>query len=164
MAQYSFVTLWRIDAPIDAVYEAIRDYQAWPAWWPSIAAAKQLQPGDADGVGEAVEFTFRTRLPYTLRFRMTTTSVRPPSELDGRAEGELEGTGRWRLARDGSGTSVTYYWDVQTTRWWMNLLAPLARPAFKWNHDQVMEDGRRGLVKLLARGTASRPTAGAPTA
>ena len=163
MARYSFVTSWRLDAPIDAVYEAIRTYQAWLSWWPSIAAAKQIRPGEADGLGEVVEFTFRTKLPYTLRFRMTTTNVKPPAELDGRAEGELAGTGRWRLAPDGDGTRVTYFWDVETTRWWMNLLAPLARPAFRWNHDQVMEDGRRSLAKLLVRRSATRTAAASTT-
>lgn len=147
---YSFVTNWRFDAPIDVVFDAIRDYQAWPSWWPSIAAARRVRAGDADGIGETVAFTFRTRLPYKLTFLMTTTRVQRPTELDGRASGELAGTGRWRLATDGDGTRVTYYWDVRTTRWWMNLLAPLAKPAFKWNHDQVMEDGRRGLARLLA--------------
>jgi hypothetical protein len=163
MAQYSFVTHWRFDAPIEDVFEAIRHYQAWPSWWPSIKAAKQVRPGDAEGIGETVEFTFRTKLPYTLSFLMTTERVQAPTELDGRASGELAGTGRWRLARDGEGTKVTYYWDVSTTRWWMNLLTPLARPAFKWNHDQVMEDGRRGLIRLLAREAAGRSqaTAGA---
>ena len=85
---------------------------------------------------------------------MTVTSAKPPTELDGRAFGELEGTGRWRLSAENGGTKVVYYWDVQTTKWWMNLLAPLARPAFKWNHDQVMEDGRRGLGRLLVARTA----------
>jgi hypothetical protein len=155
MAAYSFVTRWRIDAPPEQVFEVIRNYAAWPRWWQSIAGAKQLRPGDPNGIGETVEFTFRTKLPYTLSFLMTTTSVNPPTELDGRAEGELAGTGRWRLSADGSGTRVTYYWDVSTTRWWMNLLAPVARPVFKWNHDQVMEDGRRGLERLLARRPAN---------
>jgi hypothetical protein len=31
----------------------------------------------------------------------------------------------------------------------MNLLAPLARPAFRWNHDYVMHNGAVGLAKLL---------------
>jgi hypothetical protein len=157
MATYSFVTRWRVDAPPEQVFEVIRTYAAWPSWWPSIAEARQIRSGDANGTGETVEFTFRTKLPYTLRFMMTTTNVQSPAELDGRAEGELAGTGRWRLAADGDGTRVTYYWDVSTTRWWMNLLAPVARPVFKWNHDQVMEDGRRGLERLLARRSAEAP-------
>jgi hypothetical protein len=31
----------------------------------------------------------------------------------------------------------------------MNALAPLARPAFAWNHDWVMRNGGRGLAGLL---------------
>ena len=36
MASYSFVTIWKIDAPIDTVYGAIRDSLAWPSWWPQV--------------------------------------------------------------------------------------------------------------------------------
>lgn len=153
MADYSFVTTWRFRAPIEQVWAAIRDYQAWPSWWPAIAEAKRIAPGDADGVGDIADFTFRTRLPYQVRFLMTTTHVKPPAELDGRATGELEGTGRWRLTTEGEETLVRYFWDVRTTRWWMNVLAPLARPAFAWNHDQVMESGRAGLTRLLSKTT-----------
>jgi hypothetical protein len=32
----------------------------------------------------------------------------------------------------------------------MNLLSPLARPLFKWNHDVVMGWGAEGLKKRLA--------------
>ena len=38
---------------------------------------------------------------------------------------------------------------IQTTRPWMNGLAPLLRPAFEWNHDWVMKSGGRGLAELL---------------
>jgi hypothetical protein len=41
----------------------------------------------------------------------------------------------------------------------MNLLAPIARPAFAWNHDQVMRSGLVGLQRRLrrnGRATAAR--------
>ena len=80
----------------------------------------------------------------------------PEGERGGpRRNNITEGTGRWRLTPDAGGTRVTYYWDVRTNRWWMNALAPIARPVFRWNHDQVMADGRRGLTRLLAH----RPSA-----
>jgi hypothetical protein len=91
MAVYSFVTTWHFDAPIEQVWQSIRNYQAWSSWWPSIAEARQIAPGDTTGVGESVEFAFRTRLPYQLRCRMTTVRIVEPRELDGRAEGELQG-------------------------------------------------------------------------
>jgi hypothetical protein len=31
----------------------------------------------------------------------------------------------------------------------MNLLAPVARPLFKWNHDQIMRQGAEGMARLL---------------
>jgi uncharacterized protein YndB with AHSA1/START domain len=156
MASYSFVTVWRFHAPVERVWAAIRDYQDWPSWWPAIAEARRVTAGGPDGTGEVACFTFRTRLPYRVRFAMTTTHMREPFELDGQAAGELEGTGRWRLSTEGEETVVRYEWDVRTTRWFMNLLAPIARPAFSWNHDQVMESGRRGLEGLLARTPAGR--------
>jgi hypothetical protein len=44
---------------------------------------------------------------------------------------------------------VLYEWDVHTTKAWMNLLTPVARPFFKSNHDYVMRNGGEGLAKLL---------------
>jgi hypothetical protein len=84
-----------------------------------------------------------------VRFEITTTLVDRPSVLAGRAVGELEGTGTWRLLEDPPVTAVVYEWDVATTRAWMNLFAPVARPVFRWNHDWVMRNGGIGLADLL---------------
>jgi hypothetical protein len=46
-------------------------------------------------------------------------------------------------------TAVLYEWNVHTTRAWMNLLAPVARPVFAVNHDYVMRHGGEGLARLL---------------
>ena len=43
-------------------------------------------------------------------------------------------------------TAVTYEWNVSTTKTWMNLLAPVARPVFAYNHDMVMRWGGEGLA------------------
>jgi hypothetical protein len=44
---------------------------------------------------------------------------------------------------------VVYEWNVATTRPWMNVLAPITRPVFAWNHDWVMRNGGEGLARLL---------------
>lgn len=75
----------------------------------------------------------------------------PPELLESRAEGELRGTGRWRLADGEDTTDVTYEWLVETTKRWMNVLAPIARPAFSWNHDVLMKDFAKGLA-IATRG------------
>jgi len=80
---------------------------------------------------------------------VTTTRVEPPQVIEGRAEGELSGIGRWRLYEADGVTAVLYEWSVATTRAWMNLLAPVARPFFEWNHDWVMARGGEGIAELL---------------
>ena len=149
MSDYAFVTQWWFDAPIERVWEAIRDSDRWPEWWRSVVSVEKIRPGDADGVGDVRRYTWRGRLPYSLTFDMTTTRVDAPHRLEGSAAGELAGAGIWRLASEESGTAVRYDWNVTATKRWMRLLAPLARPLFAWNHDAVMADGERGLRKLL---------------
>ena len=149
MPQYSFLTTWCLEAPRDQVWDAIYESERWPEWWRGVVAAARLVEGDPSGVGQVSRYTWRSRLPYDLDFEMTTTRVDRPRLLEGRAEGELAGTGRWRLFQDGDITAVVYDWDVRTTRPWMNLLAPIARPVFAWNHDYVMRAGGKGLARHL---------------
>jgi hypothetical protein len=69
--------------------------------------------------------------------------------LESSARGELEGVGRWELKEMERFTRVTYDWQVRTTKSWMNLMAPLARPAFSWNHNVIMDEGGRALAERL---------------
>jgi hypothetical protein len=90
----------------------------------------QLDGGDADRVGSRYRIAWRSRIPYELEFDFT--------------------------VRKGV-TAVLYEWHVGTSKRWMNLLAPLARPVFEYNHDVVMRWGGEGLarrlgVRLLAAG------------
>jgi hypothetical protein len=48
---------------------------------------------------------------------------------------------------------VRYDWKIRTTRWWMNLFAPIAGGFFKSNHDFVMRSGLEGIrTRLGVRG------------
>ena len=80
---------------------------------------------------------------------MPITRVDRPQRMDGAAVGELTGTGSWRLYEDDGATAVLFEWRVQTTRWWMNVLAPVARPVFRWNHNRLMRSGGHGLARRL---------------
>jgi uncharacterized protein YndB with AHSA1/START domain len=149
MADYEFATIWRLDTPIERVFELIHDVERWPSWWPSVLA---VEPLAADPGGrERYRFTFRGRLPYLLRFDMVMTRDDAPTALAGSATGELEGTGEWSLREEGSGTQVRYDWRIRTTRWWMNLFAPLpfVDAIFRLNHHAVMRDGLAGARRAL---------------
>jgi uncharacterized protein YndB with AHSA1/START domain len=149
VAGYRFVTEWQLRAPIADVWQAIMASEEWPAWWKGVVRVDELTPGDEAGVGGKRRYVWRSKLPYTLAFDMETTLVEPLSRLEGKASGELEGTGVWEFSEAGGVTTVRYTWQVKTTRPWMNLLAPLLRPAFAWNHDYVMKAGAEGLARLL---------------
>jgi uncharacterized protein YndB with AHSA1/START domain len=152
MASYSFLTTWCLEAPRQPVWDAIWDSDRWPQWWRGVVAAQTLVEGDETGVGQVGRYTWRSKLPYELAFEMTTTRVERPHLLEAQAVGELAGTGRWRLFEDDGETAMTavvYEWNVTTSRRWMNLLAPIARPVFEWNHDWVMRNGGEGLARLL---------------
>jgi hypothetical protein len=156
VADYRFLTTWLIDAPVEPVYDAIYDAAAWPSWWRGVRRAEQLEPGREDGVDRLWAFTWRSKLPYDLSFRLRVTRVERPWRLEGDADGELIGAGRWRLYRAPEGTAVTYEWDVRTAREWMNRIAPIGRPAFAWNHDAVMRQGADGLARLLGARLVAR--------
>jgi uncharacterized protein YndB with AHSA1/START domain len=149
---YEFVTSWRIEAPVDRIFDVLRRPETWPGWWYGLEQVDVIEPGDDAGVGAVRRFVFRGQLPYRLRFFMRQTRQERPTLLEGQAWGELEGTGRWTLRPDGAATAVRYDWCVSPTPAWMRRLAPLARPAFVWNHDWVMRQGEIGLKRLLASG------------
>jgi Polyketide cyclase / dehydrase and lipid transport len=149
MAEYHFVSTWQIQAPVERVWDEIYHAERWPSWWKYVSVVEELEPGAPDGVGKRLHLLFRTRLPYQLGFDLRTTRVQPPTTLEAEAIGELEGTGRWTFTPANGGTLVTYNWDIRTTRWWMNLLAPVARPAFKWNHDELMREAGESLARRL---------------
>ena len=149
MSTYNFITIWRVAAPIDNVWNEIYHASEWPTWWRGVESVVELRKGDDNGVGSVYRYTWKSKLPYRLSFDMQTTRVEPPLLLEGIAIGELEGRGLWRLATEGSETIVRYDWNVETTKRWMNLLAPIARPLFDWNHDVVMGWGAAGLAQRL---------------
>lgn len=149
MAHYSFLTTWLLDSPREPVWEAIHDQESWPQWWRGVEEAEELRPGTEDGLGSVSRLVWKSLLPYRVEFEVTTKRVERPYLLEGHAVGELDGVGRWRLYESDGVTAVLYEWNVSTTKPWMNLLAPFARPAFEWNHDWVMSHGGEGIARLL---------------
>lgn len=149
MAEFNFVTTWRIAAPLSEVCDAVSQCDHWPRWWRGVERVEVIEPGDERGIGSLRRFTWRGRIPYRLNFDVRVTRIVPLTLLEGHASGEVEGVGRWCFAHDGHATTVRYEWRVRSNRTWMSLLAPFARPLFKWNHDQVMRQGAEGMARWL---------------
>jgi len=149
MANYSFISIWELRAPIEDVWALISQSMSYSEWFPYVAEATSLTPGDKSGVGSVVHTRWTSALPYSLDFVMRTTRVEQPRLIELVASGDLDGTGRWELSERGDVTTVRYEWNVSTTKRWMDLVAPLAAPAFGWNHAVVMQAGGEGLAACL---------------
>jgi uncharacterized protein YndB with AHSA1/START domain len=147
--QFNLVSEWRLAAPVDRVWAELMRPDDWPQWWRAVKRVETLAEGGARGVGAVRRLTWGSALPYELTFEMRATRVEPMTVIEGRASGELDGTGRWTLTPDGNGTLVRYDWQIEVTKPWMRTLAPLLRPAFAWNHNVVMGWGYDGLRRRL---------------
>lgn len=146
---YSFITTWKIKAPVQQVWAVLYNQEDWPTWWKGVIAVKPLIDGDEHDIGKKMRYSWKSFLPYTLSFDMTSVAITPLTYMEGKATGELEGVGKWFFTEEGGITTVCYTWEVNTTKKWMNVLAPVLKPAFKWNHDVVMRWGAEGLAKKL---------------
>lgn len=149
MSAYKFVTTWRIKAPLDKVWNEIYYSEKWPEWWRGVEEVIELKKGDDLGIGSVRRYTWKSTLPYRLRFDIETVRVEPMTVIEGIARGELSGRGVWNIKVEGDYVTARYDWKVDTTKTWMNLIAPLARPLFRWNHNIVMSWGAEGLAKRL---------------
>jgi uncharacterized protein YndB with AHSA1/START domain len=146
--RFDLVSEWRLASPLERVWHELTRPQDWPSWWRAVRSVQSIKDGDANGVGAVRRFTWGTALPYTLSFEMTATRVEPMSIIEGRARGELDGTGRWTLRPEGTGTYVRYDWMIDVTVPWQVTLAPILRPLFAWNHSVVLG---WGYIDLKAR-------------
>ena len=150
MSEYEFITVWNLDASVEPVWNEIKQSETWSEWWKGVIRVQELTPGDGDGLGSIRRSTWKSALPYTLEFDSEIVRIEHHKLIEARAFGELEGTGLWQFFDEGNDkTRVQYDWRVKTTKPWMNFMAPLARPFFKWNHDVIMRWGEEGLKRRL---------------
>lgn len=149
MAEYRFSTLWRVEAPLQIVWDILAHPDMWPNWWKSLEQVVEIEKGDIRGIGALHRYTWKGALPYRITFDIHVVTIKPLHSLEGVASGEVEGIGLWSLFYDGTDTIVRYDWQIRTNKRWMNYLAPIAAPLFRWNHHSVMREGAKGLACKL---------------
>lgn len=148
-SEYHLLTIWRIAAPLAQVYDVIGDSMHWPEWWPGAEKVEQTVAGESNGINSIRRYSWQGDLPYPVTFEVRATRIEALVAIEGFARGDLEGTGRWHFADDGEACIVRYEWHVRCTRWWMRLLAPLARRMFIRNHVRLMTQGAEGLARRV---------------
>ncbi len=150
MAEYSFITTWQLNQPVERVWGAINAAEDYPRWWPNILSYECLTPDNPRGVGAQGKRVVHGILPYSLEYVTTITKSDCPRELAFDAVGDLVGHGRFVFRPHRDGTEVIIYWDVTTQGRWLNRLSPLLKWLFAWNHNYVMQRGEKGLAAWLS--------------
>lgn len=149
MSEYRFVTTWRLKAPIEAVWERILESEGWPDWWKGVEDVVELVKGDEDGLGNLRRYTWKSALPYRLIMDIKSTRFVRHQTIEGVISGDVEGQGNFHFSQEGEVVTLRYEMTVRTTKLWMGLIAPLAKPLFRWNHHVIMRWGGEGLARSL---------------
>ncbi|WP_210544777.1 SRPBCC family protein [Rhodoferax sp. PAMC 29310] len=145
---YHLLTIWRIQAPLATVYAAILDSLRWPDWWVGAQYVKQTVVSSGNGINNVRRYAWQGELPYAV-FDGCATRIERLVAIEGRAQGDLDGIGRWHFFQRGAHSELHYEWHVHSSRWWMNLMAPMVRPLLIRNHNLLMTQGSDGLARLL---------------
>ncbi len=151
MHHYSFLSIWKIQAPLTAVWDTIYASEKWPDWWDDIEYVIELKEGDENGIGSIREYSLKSPLGYPINFRLELLQNVHFHFLEGKVTGDLSGKGSWRFYKDRTFTVAEINWEVKTTKWWMNLCAAILAPFFKWAHAFVMKKGEKALQRKLEK-------------
>lgn len=144
LTHYVFKSIWHVDARADDVLSVLNDLGSYPAWWPEIREVRSLG-------GARFEVVARSFLPYELRFVSDASDGQTVANvIDARLSGDMEGRVRWTVEEREGGCRLTYDQEVTTHKRLLNVLAPVARPAFKVNHGLMMRHGQAGLRTYMA--------------
>jgi uncharacterized protein YndB with AHSA1/START domain len=147
--QYVFIDEWDVDAPQEAVFEALADARTYPQWWKPVYIDVQ-----ADGPpepGRVSQQHFKGRLPYTLHTTSEIVRLERPNSFAVEVVGDLTGTGLWKLTPRDGGVHVHFDWRANADRPLLRILTPVLRPIFRWNHNWSIARAREGLEPFARR-------------
>ena len=148
--EYVFIDEWDVDAPQEAVFDALADARTYPEWWKPVYIGVKHE-------GECTLQHFKGRLPYHLHTRSRIVELDAPRVVAGEVDGDLRGFGRWTLTdAPGGGTHVRFDWRVYADKPLLRALTPVLRPAFRWNHAWAIARAREGLKPYAQARAAER--------
>ena len=106
--QYNFVTVWKIEAPIQEVWDTIYDTENMPNWWKALLKVEVIDKGDQNGVNAVFKQTWEGKLPYQLSLLSRNEAIDYLKSIEITASGDLEGKGKWTFSEDGAIVTVQY--------------------------------------------------------
>jgi quercetin dioxygenase-like cupin family protein/uncharacterized protein YndB with AHSA1/START domain len=151
---YLFVDQWDVAARPEAVFDALADARTYPLWWRPVYLDVA-----ADGpvrVGSQSRQHFKGRLPYHLHTSSVITELEPSRRIAVDVTGDLRGRGVWTLTPTARGIHVRFDWQVHADRKLLQILTPVLRPLFRWNHNWAINAAMRGLEPYARAARALR--------
>jgi hypothetical protein len=148
LTEYHFLERWHAGAPPDAVWDLVADPRTYARWWSEFVEVTPLN--DIEGVGSRVAVHVKAALPYHMRFELESVRYDRPHAAEVRVQGDLVGLMRWLFTPYAGGTYLVFEEEVRTGKQLLNVLAPLGKPFFAWNHRSMMRHGQQGLNRALA--------------
>lgn len=142
-AEYVFIDEWDINAPIEAVFNALADARTYPEWWKPVYL--EVETTGPPVVGRISMQRFKGRLPYHLHTTSEIIRLEPPREFEVKVKGDLSGRGVWTLTPRDDHVHIRFDWRVNADRPLLKLLTPLLRPLFRWNHSWAIRRAMEGL-------------------
>jgi hypothetical protein len=155
LTEYHFLERWYAEAPPEAVWDFVADPRTYTRWWPEFREVTSLN--DIEGVGARVAVHVKAVLPYHMRFELESVRYEQPHAAEVEVRGDLVGRMRWLLVPYAGGTYLVFEEEVRTGKRLLNVLAPLGKPFFAWNHRVMMKHGERGLREALPARPAAAP-------
>lgn len=149
---YHFITTWRVPSTVEEITQVIGDAPALVRWWPSVYLdVKEIEPGEANGLGKVVGLYTKGWLPYTLRWQFRVTEVRHPLGFTLVATGDFVGRGIWTFRQEGPEVVIIYDWKISAEKPILRYLSFIMKPLFSANHHWAMRMGEESLRLELAR-------------
>ena len=147
--EYVFVDEWDVDAPQEAVFDALADAHTYPEWWSAVYL--EVEGDRTPQVGAVTRHEFKGRLPYHLKTSSEIVAMDRPNSFEVSVVGDLTGHGVWTLTpRDGR-VHVRFDWRVLADRPLLRILTPVLRPLFRWNHNWSIQRAIEGLEPYAQR-------------
>lgn len=137
---------WSYDRPVEVVWSAIADVDAYQRRWPWLTRfdARSL------GTGERWRCELHPRfVPYRLRIHIEITHVEPRRRLEAEVTGDIVGRAAVDLAQVGTATEVRLMSELAPQRGLVQAVSRLMPWMARAGHDWVLSTGARQLGRAL---------------
>jgi len=147
---YLFHNSWKINAPVELIWNELINFKKWPAWCEGLESIEPLGQFSSLQEGNQVKSMWKGILPYTITFNAEIKDFTLYSFLSFSVTGDLHGNGTCHFLSGNDFTNIHFTWNVSTTKLWMRMSSPLIRPLFIENHNRIMDQGLIGFKRMIS--------------